>query len=251
MHWDAGLYDSDHSYVQQYGGDLLPILNPKEGELILDLGCGTGDLSIKIAAAGAHVIGIDSSPEMINQARMKYPELTFEQMDARNFTLTSEVDGVLSNAVLHWIPEKDEVIRSLYRNLKPGGRIVLEFGGKGNVQTMLNALGKILVKHGLVRIAQSQFWYFPSLVEYAEALERGGFRVAQAFDFERPTPLEGSDGIVNWFRMFGSNFFDSMPPAVINEVLEETRELLRPTLFHEGQWYADYRRLRFVAIREK
>lgn len=250
MRWDAGLYDSDHSYVQQYGGDLIPLLNPKQGELVLDLGCGTGDLSARIEAGGAQVIGIDSSAEMISKARAKYPQLTFAQMDARSFTLPSPVDAVLSNAVLHWIPEKDEVIRSMYRNVKPGGRIVLEFGGKGNVQTMLNALRKILAKHGLHRSAQSQFWYFPSMAEYSTALERGSFKVIQAFDFERPTPLEGSDGILSWFRMFGNNFFEGVPAAVVERVLSETQALLRPTHFRQGQWYADYRRLRFVAIRE-
>ncbi|MGA3177994.1 MAG: class I SAM-dependent methyltransferase [Candidatus Acidiferrum sp.] len=81
--WDAGLYDGKHSFVWKMAAGLVELLEPKAGERILDVGCGTGHLTAQIAACGAVTYGIDQSPEMIRQAREKFPELRFEVMDAR------------------------------------------------------------------------------------------------------------------------------------------------------------------------
>ncbi len=86
MRWDSGLYDHKHDFVSKYGEDLIEILNPKPGEEILDLGCGTGDLADKISGKGAHVTGIDSSKEMIDAAREKYPWINFDIQSATDFS---------------------------------------------------------------------------------------------------------------------------------------------------------------------
>ena len=80
--WSATLYDSRHDYVARYGAALLEWLSPQPGEAILDLGCGTGDLSVRIAQAGAEVWGVDADPVMLAQARAKFPGLRFIQADA-------------------------------------------------------------------------------------------------------------------------------------------------------------------------
>src|SRR2546423_15463085 len=131
--WDPGLYDGKHAFVWQYGASLVELLQPRPGERILDLGCGTGHLTAQLAAAGANVLGIDSDAAMIEQARKAYPALHFEQRDARDFHFDEPFDAVFSNAVLHWIKEPERVIVCLRRALKPGGRFVAEFGGRGNV----------------------------------------------------------------------------------------------------------------------
>jgi trans-aconitate methyltransferase len=132
--WNAALYENKHAFVWQYGEDLLQLLNPKQGERILDLGCGTGQLTEKIATFGAVVMGIDNAPAMIEKARQNYPHLRFDVADARNFQVEQPLDAVFSNAALHWIKEPDAVINCVHQALKPGGRFVAEFGGKGNVQ---------------------------------------------------------------------------------------------------------------------
>lgn len=113
-HWNAELYDSKHSFVPQLATDLVDILSPQNKECILDLGCGTGYLTNKIANAGAEIIGIDSSPHMIEQASKNYPQLQFKIADARSLHFTEQFDAVLSNAVLHWIKEPEKVVAGIW-----------------------------------------------------------------------------------------------------------------------------------------
>ncbi|HEY1483217.1 MAG TPA: class I SAM-dependent methyltransferase, partial [Candidatus Acidoferrum sp.] len=106
--WDATLYDDKHSFVWKMAAGLLDLLDAKAGERILDIGCGTGHLTSQIAARGAQVTGVDRSPEMIRQAREKYPELHFEVMDATQLEFPDKFDAVFSNATLHWVKEPDK-----------------------------------------------------------------------------------------------------------------------------------------------
>src|SRR5260370_22298184 len=96
--WNADLYDKSHSFVWKFGAALLELLEPRQGERILDLGCGTGPLTAQIAAAGADVIGIDSSADMIEHARRSLPQLHFGVADARALALDGKFDACFSNA---------------------------------------------------------------------------------------------------------------------------------------------------------
>jgi len=125
------------------------LLDAKPGERVLDLGCGTGHLAAKIAEAGAQVVGVDRSHEMIRQARLKYPSLRFEVMDAREISLDGTFDAVFSNATLHWIKEPERVIAAVQKSLRPRGRLVAEFGGKGNTAELLRAVQKAWAKLGI------------------------------------------------------------------------------------------------------
>jgi trans-aconitate methyltransferase len=251
MKWNSILYDKSHDFVSKYGEGILSYLNPQPEEKILDLGCGTGDLTKEIFLAGAHVIGIDSSAEMIAKAKAKFPEIDFYQMDAREIKFDTQFDAIFSNAVLHWIPEKELVIKKMYSQLKDNGRIVLEFGGKGNNQQMLKALSSVFVKRGHVDNAKIDFWYYPSIGEYSTELERLNFRVVHAEHFDRITPLKGNQGIKDWFLMFGDNFFVGISDSEKNDILNEVEEQLKTTHFTDGIWNADYKRIRMVAIKSK
>src|SRR5208282_4198238 len=162
--WNAGLYDEKHSFVWKMAAALLELLEAKPGERILDLGCGTGHLTAQIAQSGAHVVGIDKSPDMIQQAREKYPSLQFEVMDAREIAIPQLFDAVFSNATLHWIKEPERAITGIARALRPGGRLVAEFGGKGNTQELLNAVERAWTKLDLPGPAPRP-WYYPSIAE--------------------------------------------------------------------------------------
>src|ERR1700735_3473519 len=107
MKWNARLYDDKHNFVFRFGEDVVQLLNPRQGERILDLGCGTGYLTNLIAQAGARVTGIDNSPAMLEIARASYPDLDFHVMSATDFHFNSLFDAVFSNAVLHWVLEKE------------------------------------------------------------------------------------------------------------------------------------------------
>lgn len=251
MKWNADLYDNAHGFVAKFGEGILSYLHPKPGENILDLGCGTGDLTEEIFQTGARVIGVDNSIEMIRTAKTKFPQIEFIQADARTMNFDRRFDAIFSNAALHWIKEKEMVIRQMHLLLKENGRIVLEFGGKGNVQREQNALRMVLEKRGHHENANIDFWYFPSIGEYATELEKQNFRVIHAEHFDRNTPLKGERGMKDWFMMFGINFLNGIPESEIEDILEDTDNMLRATHYRDGIWNADYKRIRIVAIKSK
>lgn len=246
--WNASLYQKNYGFIWQYGENLIDLLAPQPGERILDLGCGTGQLTTKIAETGAEVVGIDRSPEMIATAKQNYPELLFEVADARQLQFPQPFDAVFSNAVLHWILEPDAAIRSIYQALKPGGRLVAEFGGKGNVNGVVAALKEALVAVGWS--IDSNLWYFPSISDYTTRLEQQGFEVTYAALFDRPTALaSGETGLVNWLQMFAEKFIGGLPNEQQTEVIRSIETRLRPLFFQNGTWTIDYRRIQIRAIR--
>ena len=248
--WNAHLYDDKHSFVFKYGEDLVDVLKPMADERILDLGCGTGYLTSIIAASGATVVGIDNSLEMITKAKAAYPAVEFKVQSATEFYFDEHFNAIFSNAVLHWVTEKEKAIDCMYRNLKKSGRLVLEFGGKQNVERIVTALKSSLAKHGFAENAAIPLWYFPSLSEYTGLLEKRGFRVTYAAHFNRDTQLNDTEnGIKDWIKMFGTAFFKGIEEAVVNEILEEVQKTLVPTNYRNGQWFADYKRLRVIAIK--
>jgi trans-aconitate methyltransferase len=245
--WDAGLYESKHAFVWQHGAQLLDLLQPRPGERILDLGCGTGQLTAQVAAAGASVLGIDLSQEMIATARRNYPDLQLDIADARRLPYQAEFDAVLSNAVLHWVLEAEDVAHSVARALKPGGRFVAEFGGRGNVQNLLGGLQRACRRVLGEEVASP--WYFPSIAAYATLVEKAGLEATYAILFDRPTPLEGDTGLRHWVTMFGNPFLKRVPAERHEEFFRVLEEDLRPALCRDGTWFADYRSLRVVAWR--
>ena len=133
--WDAEAYNTNFAFVWEFATDLLSVLKPAQGEKILDIGCGTGQLTSAIAEAGSAVTGIDSDEAMVNLARQNFPGVGFEVMDAREMTYDNDFDAVFSNASLHWMRPPTRVVSGMSRALKPGGRLVAELGGQGNIRT--------------------------------------------------------------------------------------------------------------------
>jgi trans-aconitate methyltransferase len=246
--WNPALYDAKHSFVYGYGADLVALMEPQPGERILDLGCGTGHLTAQIAAQGATVIGMDNSAAMIEQARERYPTQTFIQGDATNFAFEEPFDAVFSNAVLHWILAPEKVLFCVHRALKPVGRFVAELGGKGNVETFIHALYGALDAFGYP-VPSRRPWYFPSPDEYTALLQKHGFHVTMMRHFERPTTLEGEDGVANFIRTFTPQYLEQVAPDERPAFIRDVTERLRPQLYKDGAWVMDYVRLRLRAER--
>ena len=240
MSWDAKQYQARHSYVFEYGQAVVDLLAPQAGERILDLGCGSGQLTAAIAESGASVIGLDSSPEMLAEARSQNPGIEFRLGDAAAFSLETPVDAVFSNAVLHWVKNAEGAVSSVARALKPGGRFVAEFGGHRNVESIIAAVRSVLgpVEHP---------WYYPAIGEYATILERHGLETRQAWLIDRPTAIEGEDGMEDWLAVFARDFVAGMEADRKQAVFRAIADRLRPTHYRDGRWTADYRRLRIVA----
>jgi trans-aconitate methyltransferase len=184
---------------------------------------------------------------MLEQARAAYPGLQFIQGDARDFSFAEPFNAIFSNAVLHWIRPPEAVIRCVRDALRPDGRFTAEFGGRGNVQRILAVLGETAERMGIAPLLPES--YFPSLSEYATLLEAAGLEVRSAVLFDRPTPLEGADGLRNWVKMFRGMTLEALPAERREEYLLAVEAAARPELFREGGWFADYRRLRVVGVR--
>jgi len=243
MSWDPQDYQERHAYVFRYGEALLDVLAAQAGERILDLGCGAGQLTAAIARAGAVAFGIDASPEMIAQARANFPALDFRIGDAAEFSVSEPVDAVFSNAALHWVKNAGAVAACVSRALKPAGRFVAELGGRGNIQSVVNAIRDVL---GPVELP----WYFPSIGEYASLLEPHGLEVRRAELFDRPTRVEGEDGMEHWLAVFGASIVNGLPDVRQREIWSAVAQKLRPQCYRDGAWVLDYRRLRVVALKK-
>lgn len=248
--WKPELYNEKHSFVYGYGEHLLKLLDPKPHERILDLGCGSGQLTAKINELAKEVIGMDNSPEMIADARSKFPDIEFQVADASNFRFDQKFDSIFSNATLHWVKDHRAAIKCMFENLKPNGKIVLEFGGKGNIQTIVNQLRISLRSRGYVAQSHLNLWYFPTIGEYATELESAGFRVLSAEHYDRPTELaDATSGIKDWLSMFAESFFKRVDLEHIEEIKNEVQDEVRSTCFINNKWYADYKRIRIVAVK--
>jgi len=93
-------------------------------------------------------------------------------------------------------------------------------------------------------------WYFPSLGEYASLLEQHGLEPTPAAPIDQPTPLHDPEaGLQNWLRMFANPYFVGLATAEGDRLCADIEQRLRPTLYREGRWFADYRRLRIAAVR--
>lgn len=246
--WNAELYDERHSFVSDLARDLIDELDPDPDERVLDLGCGTGDLAAEMTRRGVAVVGVDRSATQLASAREKYPDLQLVRADARYSVFRPQFDGILSNAVLHWITDPDAAIDTMFRALRPGGRLVAEFGAAGNVATLRRGVRDAVSDAGFPKPEHS--WYFPTVGEYASRLEAAGFEVRRAETFPRHTRLaDGEDGLRNWIAMFGTALLAEVPDAQRDRVLDDVERRLREELYdeQEGCWYADYRRLRVCA----
>jgi trans-aconitate methyltransferase len=246
QNWNPELYEARHSFVWQLGQGILELLQPGKNERILDLGCGTGQLTHQIGESGAQVTGIDSSPDMIGQARQNYPAIKFVLGDAAAMQFIAEFDAIFSNAALHWMLNPAAVANAMFRALKPGGRLIAEMGGKGNIGHIEEALDTVLYRRGQAPPSKN---YFPSVGQYSSVLETAGFEVRMAQLFDRPTPLEGEQGMANWLLQFRGYSFAGLNAGDREKALAEVVEHLRPSLYRDDQWYADYRRLRIVAVK--
>lgn len=247
--WDATEYSANFSFVPQYGNSVINLIDTENCKTVLDLGCGNGALSKALYDKGFEVIGIDASNEMLDIARKSYPDINFINADAVDFSLNKPVDAVFSNAVFHWIDKERQrdMLKCVNKSLKKGGRFVFELGGHGNNILIHTELKKAFARHGYDYIMP---FYFPTIGEYSALLENEGFKVTYAILFDRPTPLQGNNGLKDWIKMFAKAPFyviknDNEKELIINEAVQNLQDFL----YKDGIWYADYVRLRMKAIK--
>jgi len=243
--WDPVAYGKDGAFVHELAGGALEWLAPQPGEQILDLGCGDGQLTQRIAASGAIVTAIDASPDMVAATRAR--GIPADEGSAESLPYPDRAfDAVFSNAVLHWVRGQDEMMTQVRRVLRPGGRFVAEMGGHGNIAAIRVAFAAVLARHEFAELGERGN-YYPTPEAYSRRFERRGFHVDRIIHFPRPTPL-GEGGMQGWLRTFCRGALQALPEQFRDTVVDETCVLLAPALCDEdGHWTADYVRLRFIA----
>ncbi|MES1935568.1 class I SAM-dependent methyltransferase [Salinisphaera hydrothermalis] len=247
--WRAEDYGRNARFVAHLAADLVDWLAPATGETILDLGCGDGALTARIAEAGATVIGADGSSAMVAAARAR--GLTAVVADGQRLDGVPELDrrfdAVFSNAALHWMrTDPQAVVEGVFARLKPGGRFVAEMGGAGNIAPIHAALRAEADARGLDPESLDP-WYFPNETTYLDRLATAGFHIERSHSFERPTQLPGD--VADWLTTLARPFVTAFAEGEARDgYVAAVRERLAGEMRHrDGQWIAPYVRLRFVA----
>lgn len=247
--WSPVDYALNAGFVPALGAAALALLDPRPNEFIIDIGCGDGELTRNIAAAGARVIGIDASPDMVETARAKGVDAFVA--DAQALDLEKQAarfgvfDAAFSNAALHWMLDPAAVARGVFALLRPGGRFVGELGGAGNLAILRQALRDELVERGHALPGDDPQWY-PTAGEFNAVYADVGFREISTSLIERPTPLP--TGVAGWVRTFRTGMLDlaGVAPAARDAVAEAVERRVAEALQRDdGGFDADYVRLRF------
>lgn len=242
--WSPSDYASNAAFVPALGAAALALLDPRPGEAILDLGCGDGVLTEKIVAAGAKVIGIDASEDMIVAAKAR--GLDAHVADAQALDFNTQFDAVFSNAALHWMLDPEAVASGVFRALVPGGRFVGEMGGEGNIAILRAGIREELKARGYPVPAADPQWY-PGIDEFSRIYSRAGFVDIKAEIIPRETDLP--NGVAAWVRTFRTGWMDAakVPDREQAEVAAAVEQRLASRLQRpDGTWFADYVRLRFT-----
>ena len=243
--WNPATYAQNARFVSDLGEPLIELLAPAAGERILDLGCGDGALTAKLAALGCVVVGVDASEAQVRATHARGLRSVVCQVEALPFV--ERFDAVFSNAVLHWVRDQHAALECIARALRPGGRFVAEFGGFGCVDHIRRALHEAVRHRGVDPLAIDP-WYFPTDDEYGALLHEHGFAVETLSLFARPTPLPGE--MSAWLETFAQPFLAAIAGEEKASVVDEVTERVKPVLFQDKRgWTADYVRLRLRVIR--
>ncbi|MDE6005210.1 MAG: methyltransferase domain-containing protein [Oscillospiraceae bacterium] len=242
------LYDNKHDFVAEYGKNLLEFIPQDKKQVILDLGCGTGTLTVKLTDFGARIIGIDSSQNMIAKAKEQFKNIKnieFQVCNALALPFEQEFDVVFSNAVFHWIDNHDILLKNIYQALKPTGLLICEFGANGNIAIIENAFAEVCKDFGY---DDKLKFNFPTVENFRKLLENHKFIIDKIYDFDRPTVLKDNEkGLCNWIKQFFISELQVMPENIQARIIQKTEELTREKLWNGKEWVADYRRLRVIA----
>jgi len=228
--WDAAEYEKHSSSQQQWAHDLIRTLKLAGDERILDIGCGDGKVTAELAVLvpRGHVLGIDSSENMVAFAHRRfppthYPNLQFRWGNATRPAYRGEFDLVVSFASLHWVSDHRAVLSGIKQSLKPGGLTVLQFGGKGNA-AMISDVANELTTHSRWKDYFKNFtypWFFYSVEEYRGFVERAGLSAKRVQLVPKDMVHDGRDALTGWLRTVFLPYTERLPDALREDFVGE------------------------------
>jgi len=243
--WQAAEYSQHAAFVSSMAKDVVALLAPQQGEAILDLGCGDGEIAAYLQSEGCQLTCVDASASMVAAANNR--GLMARQLNGHKLDYVSQFDAVFSNAALHWMLEPEKVISGVNKALKNNGRFVAEMGGSGNIATLLNVISAVFKENPDFGVFNNP-WYFPDINTYSALLEKAGFTVESIELIPRPTPL--NSGLVKWLEIFASSITEKLNSQQKLLFFTEVEARLTADLHSEEEgWVADYVRLRFKAVK--
>jgi trans-aconitate 2-methyltransferase len=231
--WDAEDYGRSSSAQQVWARELIAKLRLQGSESVLDIGCGDGKVTAEIAALvpNGRVVGVDSSPDMVRFAADSFgsesaPNVLFLFRDARELDFAEEFDVVFSNATLHWVIDHEPVLRGICRALRPGGRVLLQMGGRGNAAEILALMDGL---------PADPKWrgYFPEPVraygfygpeEYAGWLVEAGLTPVRLELLEKDMAQPGKEGLASWVRTTWLPYTQRVPEEMREEFVSDIVE---------------------------
>jgi trans-aconitate methyltransferase len=226
--WDSEDYAKHSSAQQEWALELLDKLGLRGGETVLDIGSGDGKVTAALAAWVPHgtVLGIDSSPEMVERARRTYPpdrhpNLRFQLGSALELDFEERFDVAFSNATLHWVRDHQRVLRGVGRALRRGGRLLFQMGGRGNGEEILRKLEE-LSREAPWKAWLAGFpcpWSFYGPEEYRGWLEQAGLQARRVELIPKRMRQPGPEGLAGWVRTTWLPYTQAVPPERREELV--------------------------------
>ena len=224
--WNAADYERHSSSQRQWAQPIIAQLTLDGDERILDIGCGDGKLTAQLAARVPHgcVLGIDTSEEMIAFAEAKFrlrhvSNLSFRIGDAASLEFDHDLDLVVSFSCLHWVQDQAAVLRGIRKSLKQGGRVVLQFAGKGDEASLLDATADVVARPRW-RCYFENFdykWTACDAQDYRTLLSKAGFTPQRVELVPKDMVHGGAEGLKGWFRTTWLPYIERVPEALKDE----------------------------------
>ena len=228
--WGAEDYAANSSFQFGLAKELISKLSLTGSENVLDIGCGDGKITAEIAqhVSGGSILGIDSSEKMISLARNsygpeKYPNLSFEIMDAREIILPNKFDVVFSNAALHWIRGHFPVLKGIWNCLNPGGKILLQMGGKGNAASIIGVIDEMMNNNKwneFFKVFEFPYGFYSDKI-YNSWLKESGFENRRVELIPKDMVYPDKKGLAAWIRTTWLPYLERIPTNLHEEFIDE------------------------------
>ncbi len=222
--WDARAYAKFSTGQEKWAKELIEKLQIKGHEDILDIGCGDGKVTSRLAnSTDGNVVGIDKSDTMIELAKKRYPNITFIQMDATKLTFKESFDIIFSNAVLHWVFDHAAVLGGIKRALRPEGRALLQFGGEGNARQIIETMEQFIQNSDYACYFKNFTfpYYFPEKERYNQLLHEAGFSDFRVSLIPKEMLHDNREAFKGWIRTTWFPYTARLPEALQEKFIEE------------------------------